>query len=117
MEKISRQISTTRPSFSSKDGLTIESAEESSSKRAFTEPPVANSTNSIDSGNISALEQGQRRSFYQIKDLERRMDFVERELGSCRYIVESQSRLIKRLLVSLPKDCKCALNIVLTVIG
>lgn len=56
--------------------------------------------------NVDSLLQGQRLCFYQIKDIERRMDFFERELGSCRYIVESQSRLIKDILDALPEESK-----------
>ena len=55
-------------------------------------------------GHLDSLEQGQRLSFYQIKDLERRIDFFERELGSCRYIVESQTRIIKDLLTTMPHE-------------
>jgi hypothetical protein len=55
-------------------------------------------------GHLDSLEHGQRLSFYQIKDLERRIDFFERELGSCRYIVESQTRIIKDLLNNLPQE-------------
>ena len=68
-------------------------------------PPAPQQQLLVDS-HLNSLEQGQRRSFYQIKDLERRVDFIEKELGSCRYIVESQSRLIKRLLVTLPAESK-----------
>ena len=56
-------------------------------------------TSASNGNQLYSLEQGQRRSFYQIKDLERRIDFVEKELGSCRYILDSQSRLIKKLLL------------------
>jgi hypothetical protein len=55
---------------------------------------------------LNSLEQGQKKSFYFFKDLERRADFVEKKLSSCRYIVESQSRLIKRLLLTLPIESK-----------
>ena len=55
---------------------------------------------------LNSLEQGQKKSFHQIKDLGRRADFVEKKLSSCRYIVDSQSRLIKRLLLTLPIESK-----------
>lgn len=56
----------------------------------------------IDS-NLEALEEGQKLTFYQIKDLERRVDFCERELGSCRFTMESQSRIIIQLVNSMPR--------------
>eukprot|EP00493_Phyllostaurus_siculus_P025666 UN26011 len=56
----------------------------------------------IDS-NLEALEEGQKLTFYQIKDLERRVDFFERELGSCRFTMESQSRIIIQLVNSMPR--------------
>jgi hypothetical protein len=55
---------------------------------------------------VDSLTQGQKLAFYHLKDLERRVDFFERELANCFYIVESQARLIKELLFNMPHESR-----------
>ena len=59
---------------------------------------------------VDSLTQGQKLAFYHLKDLERRVDFFERELANCFYIVESQARLIKELLFNLPAESMLTLS-------
>jgi hypothetical protein len=59
---------------------------------------------------VDSLTQGQKLAFYHLKDLERRVDFFERELANCFYIVESQARLIKELLFNLPHESNPFVN-------
>jgi osomolarity two-component system response regulator SKN7 len=55
---------------------------------------------------VQELEQNQKLSFYQLKELEKKIDFFERELMTCRMIVESQSRVIGDLIYSLPEHIR-----------
>ena len=55
---------------------------------------------------VQELESNQKVSFYQLKELEKKIDFFERELVSCRMIVESQSRVIGDLLYALPDQAR-----------
>jgi osomolarity two-component system, response regulator SKN7 len=55
---------------------------------------------------VQDLEQNQKVSFYQLKELERKIDFFERELSTCRMIVDSQSRVISDLMYSLPEHVR-----------
>lgn len=102
LEKISRQQSKSAASSSLSTTFPTD--------KDTTMSPAASSLQDTKNGaSLDRLSQGQKTSFYQIKELERRVDFFERELANCFHVVELQARLIKDLLFILPNDGKLIL--------
>ncbi len=69
-----------------------------------TSPAASSLHDTRNDASFDRLSQGQKTSFYQMKDLERRVDFFEKELANCVHVVELQARLIKDLLFILPTE-------------
>ena len=104
LEKISRQQSKSAASSALSTTFPTD-------KDTTTSPAASSLLDTKNGASLDRLSQGQKTSFYQIKELERRVDFFERELANCFHVVELQARLIKDLLFILPNDgmliCTC----------
>ena len=68
--------------------------------------PIENNKDTNEQKAIDRLSQEQRLSFFQLKELELRVDCFEKDLSRCYYLFEQQNRLIKDLLCVVPNEGK-----------